>query len=90
MAFDGGMYGMMMMHTSRRTDISTAGYCLQTEQKLHHCVMDVRQQYPIAPLFRGNLAHAQTMCTRLSLRNPQNVAEVSLGTMLASHSTHLF
>ena len=60
---------MTMKHTSRHTDISTADYyTLQTEWKLYHCVTDVRQQYPIVPLFRGDLAHAQTMCTRLSLR----------------------
>ena len=69
---------MTMIHTSRHTDVSTADYySLQTEQKLYNCVMDVRRQYPIAPLFRGNLAHAQTMCTRLALCDPQNVAEVS-------------
>ena len=49
-------------------------YSLHTQRKLHHCVTDVRRQYPIAPLFRGDLTHAQTMCTRLSLHDPQNVS----------------
>ena len=81
---------MTMKHTSRHTDISTADYyTLQTEWKLYHCVTDVRQQYPIVPLFRGDLAHAQTMCTRLSLHDPQNVAEVSLGTRLYTHQVDI-
>ena len=36
--------------------------------------MDVRQQYPIAPLFQGDLAQTQTVCTRLSLCDPQNMS----------------
>ena len=60
---------MMIMHTLCYTDVlATDYYSLHTQWKLHHCVTDMRQQYPIAPLFRGDLAHAQTMCTRLSLR----------------------
>ena len=71
---------MTMMHTSRRTDVPTADYySLQTEWKLHHCVTDVRRQYPIAPLFRGDLVHVQTMCTRLSLRDSQNVSRGESG-----------
>ena len=71
---------MTMMHTSRCTDVPTADYySLQTEWKLHHCVTDVRRQYPIAPLFRGDLVHAQTMCTRLSLRDSQNVSRGESG-----------
>ena len=66
---------MTIMHASRHTDVWTADYySLHTQRKLHHCVTDVRRQYPIAPLFRGDLTHAQTMCTRLSLRDPQNVS----------------
>ena len=65
---------MTIMHASHHTDVSTVNYSsLHTQRKLHHCVTDVKRQYPIAPLFRGDLAHAQTMCTRLSLRDPQNV-----------------
>ena len=60
---------MTIMNASRHTDISTTDY--YTERKLHHCVTDVRRQYPIAPLFRGDLAHAQTMCTRLSPQPPE-------------------
>ena len=60
---------------SFRTDILTADYfSLHTQQKLHHCVTDMRQQHPIAPLFWGDLAHMQTMCTKLSLHDPQNVS----------------
>ena len=76
---------MMIMHTSRHTDVWTADYySLHTQQKLHHCVTDVRQRYPIAPLFRGDLAHVQTMCTRLSLSlHPSECEqEMSLGTRL--------
>ena len=66
---------MTIMHMSCHTDILTTNYySLHSQRKLHHCVTDVRRQYPIAPLFRGDLAHAQTMCTRLSLRDPQNVS----------------
>ena len=66
---------MTIMHASHHTDVSTVNYSsLYTQQKLHHCVMDVRRQYPIAPLFQGDLAHAQTVCTRLSLCDPQNVS----------------
>ena len=57
---------MTIMHASHHTDVSTVNYSsLHTQRKLHHCVMDVKRQYPIAPLFRGDLAHAQTVCTRL-------------------------
>ena len=74
---------MTIIHTSHHTDVSTTDYySLHTQWKLHHCVTDVRRQYPIAPLFQGDLAHAQTMCTRLSLHVPQNAAEVSLGMRL--------
>ena len=83
---------MTIMHASRHTDVWTADYySLHTQRKLHHCVTDVRQQYPITPLFRGDLAHAQTMCTRLSLRNPQNVSggesgnEVNVAHALATY-----
>ena len=66
---------MTIMHASHHTDVSTVDYSsLHTQQKLHHCVTDVRRQYPIAPLFGGDLAHAQTVCTRLSLCDPQNVS----------------
>ena len=59
---------MMIMHMSCHTDVSTADYYgLHTQWKLHYCVMDMRRQCPIAPLFRGDLAHVQKMCTRLSL-----------------------
>ena len=71
---------MTIMHTSRHTDVATVDYSsLHTQQKLHHCVTDVRQQYPIAPLFRSDLEHAQTMCTRLSLHDPQNVSGCESG-----------
>ena len=71
---------MTIMHASHHTDISIVDYSsLHTQQKLHHCVMDVRQQYPIAPPFRGDLAHAQTVCTRLSLYDPQNVSRGESG-----------
>ena len=57
---------MTIMHASHHTDVSTVNYSsLHTQRKLHHCVMDVKQQYPIALLFRSNLVHAQTVCTRL-------------------------
>ena len=64
---------MTIMHMSRHTDVLTADYySVHTQQKLRHCVTDVKQQYPIAPIFLGDLAHAQTMYTRLFLRDPQN------------------
>ena len=75
---------MTIMHMSRHTNVSTTDYySLHTQRKLYHCVTDVRRQYQIASLFRDDLAHVQTMYTRLSLREPQNVAEVSLGTRLS-------
>ena len=81
---------MTIMYTSCHTDVSTTYYySLHTQWKLHHCVLDVRRQYPIAPLFQGDLAHAQTMCTRLSLCVPQNVAEVSLATRLGWIHAHI-
>ena len=70
-----GVYGMTIMRTSRHTNISTADYySLHTQRKLHHCVTDVKRLYPTTPLFWGNLAHVQTMCTRLFLCDPQNVS----------------
>ena len=66
---------MMIMRTSCHTDISTADYyILCTQWKLHHCVTDVRRQYPITPLFHDDLAHAQVMCTSLSVRGPLNMS----------------
>ena len=57
---------MTIIHASHHTDVSTVNYSsLHTQRKLHHCVTDVKRQYPIAPLFWGDLAHAQTVCTRL-------------------------
>ena len=77
--------GIYIMHMSCHTDVLTADYySLPSQRKLHHCVMNVRRQYPIAPLFRGNLAHAQTMCTRLSFATLRTWAEVSLGTRLCN------
>ena len=74
---------MTIMHASRHTDVWTADYySLHTQHKLHHCVTDVRRQYPIAPLFKDDLTHAQTICTRLSLRDPQNVSGGESGTRL--------
>ena len=71
---------MTIIRTSCHTDISTADYYgLHTQRKLHHCVRNMRRQYSIAPLFRGDLLHAQTMCTRLSLCDPQNASVGELG-----------
>ena len=69
---------MATTHTSRHSDFSTADYTAYILNRSYIIVslMCIRRQYPIAPppLFRGNLAHAQTMCTRLFLHDPQNVS----------------
>ena len=47
---------MTIMHASHHTDVLTVNYSsLHTQRKLHHCVTDVKRQYPITPLFRGDL-----------------------------------
>ena len=77
---------MTIMHALHHTDVLTVDYSgLHTQRKLHHCVTDVRQQYPIAPLFRGDLAHAQTVCTRLSLCDPQNMSGGESGNEASFH-----
>ena len=42
---------MTIMHMSCHTDVLTADYTDYAQRKLLHHVTDVRQQYPIAPLF---------------------------------------
>ena len=89
---------MTIMHASHHTDVSTVNYSsLHTQRKLHHCVTDVKRQYPIAPLFRGDLAHAQTVCTRLALppqsspqKNRRSEVAVTLKTKLKRHISEDF
>ena len=77
---------MTIMHTSHHTDVLTADYySLHTQRKLHHFVTDVRRQYPIAPLLRRDLGHAQAMCTRLSLCDTQNVSRGEPGNEARSY-----
>ena len=55
---------MTIMHASHHTDVSTVNYSsLHTQRKLHHCVTDVKRQYPIAPLFRGDLGMRRLLGT---------------------------
>ena len=67
---------MTIMHTSRPTltpGLSIIIAYILNRSYVHHCVTGGRQQYPITPLFWGDLVHVQTMCTRLFLHDPQNV-----------------
>ena len=52
---------MTIMHTSCHTDVSTADYySLHTKWKLHHCVMDVKQQ--LYDLAKSQLPITQLVC----------------------------
>ena len=67
---------MATMHTSRHSDVLTADYTAYILNISYTIVslMCMRRQYPVSSLFWGNLAHAQTMCIRLFLHDPQNVS----------------
>ena len=76
---------MTIMHVSHHTDVSTVNYSsLHTQRKLRHCVTDVKRQYPIAPLFRGDLGMCRQCVYQALFSSP---TQKSLGMRLTEQRT---